>query len=64
MLEVFQVLRHLYKEECLNFTLHWIAREENYSIEKATEGAINALMASAKREELLDLLRNMDDTGT
>ena len=63
MLEVFQVLKHLYKEERLDFTSHWIANEEDYSTEKATEAAINELVSSAKcEEELLDILRNMDST--
>ena len=62
MLEVLQVLKHLYKAERLNFTSHWIANEEDYSIEKATEAAINELAPSAKCDELLDLLRNMDST--
>jgi hypothetical protein len=56
------LLKHLHKEGHLDFTSHWIAKEEDYSIEKATEGAINELVASAKCEELLDLLRNMDST--
>jgi hypothetical protein len=62
MLKVLQVLKHLHKEGRLDFTSHWIAKEEDYSIEKATEGRINELVASAKCEELLDLLRNMDST--
>jgi hypothetical protein len=62
MLEVLQVLKHVYKEERLDFTSHWIANEEDYSIEKATEAAISELVASAKCDELLDLLRNMDST--
>ncbi|KAF8496738.1 hypothetical protein F5888DRAFT_1614171, partial [Russula emetica] len=62
MLEVLQVLKHLYKGERLEFTAHWIASEEEYSIEKATEEAISELMSSAKCEELLDLLHNMDST--
>jgi hypothetical protein len=62
MLEVLQVLKHLYKEERLDFTSHWIANEDDYSIEKATEAAISELVASAKCDELLDLLRNMDST--
>jgi len=60
MLEVLQVLKHLYKGERLDFTSHWIANEEDYSIEKATEAAISELMTSAKSEELLDLFYNMD----
>ncbi len=60
MLEVLQVLKHLYKGERLDFASHWIASEEDYSIEMATKAAINELVSSAKCEELLDLLRNMD----
>jgi hypothetical protein len=60
MLEILQVLKHLYKSERLDFTSHWIASEEDYSIEKATEAAINELVCSGKCEELLDLLRNTD----
>ena len=62
MLEVLQVLKHLYKGEHLDFTSHWIASEEDYSIEKATEAAISELVASAKCDKLLDLLQNMDST--
>ena len=36
MLEVLQVLKHLYKEERIDFTSYWIANEDDYSIEKAT----------------------------
>ena len=59
-LKVLQVLKHLYKEECIDFMSHWIAKEEDYLIEKATEAAIHELVSAAKCEELLDLLRNMD----
>jgi hypothetical protein len=61
MLEVLQVLKHLYKQDQLDFTSDWIANEEDYSIERATEAAIHELVASAKSEELLDLLRSMDN---
>jgi hypothetical protein len=44
MLEVLQVLKYLYKEERLDFTSHWIANEDDYSIEKVTEAAINELV--------------------
>ena len=54
MLEVLQVLKHIYNGECLDFTSHWIASEEDYSIEKATEAPISELVSSTKREELLD----------
>jgi hypothetical protein len=62
MLEVLQVLKHLYKGERLDFTSHWIANEEDYSIKKATKAAISELVSSASCEELLDLLHNMDGT--
>ena len=62
MLEILQVLKHLYKEEHVDFTSHWIANEDDYSIEKATESAIDELISSAKSEELLDLLHSMDQT--
>jgi hypothetical protein len=62
MLEVLQVLKQLYKAERLDFTSSWIANEEDYSIEKATEAAINELVSSAKCDELLDLLQSMDST--
>ncbi len=64
VLEVLQVLKHLYRGERLEFTSHWIARSEDYSIEKAMEAAINELVSSAKCEELLvvDLLQKMDST--
>jgi hypothetical protein len=62
MLEVLQVLKQLYKAERLDFTSSWIANEEDYSIENATEAAINELVSSAKCDELLDLLRSMDST--
>lgn len=56
-----QVLKHLYSEERLDFISHWIANEDDYSIEKTTEAAINELVSSAKCEELLDLLHSMDN---
>ena len=60
MPEVLQVSNQLYKEESLDFTSHWIANEEGYSIEKVTEAAINELLSSTKCDELLDLLQNMN----
>ena len=61
MLDVLQVLRHLYKGEHLDFTSHWIASEEDYSIEKATEAAMSELdcVFSKVRKVVLDLLHNM-----
>jgi hypothetical protein len=32
----------------VDFSSHWIAKEEDYSIERATEVAINELVSSAK----------------
>jgi hypothetical protein len=61
MLEVLQVLKYLYKQEWLDFTSHWVAKEEDYSIETATAAAIQELVSAAKTDELLDLLRNMDN---
>jgi hypothetical protein len=63
MLEVLQVLKHLYKQDRLDFASHWVSKEEDYSIEQATEAAINELVLAGKCEELLDLLRNMDGSG-
>ena len=48
MLEVLQVLKHLFKQDRLNFTTDWIAHEDDYSIESPTEAAIHELVASAK----------------
>ena len=30
MLEILQVLKHLYKQDRLDFTSHWVAKEEDY----------------------------------
>jgi len=64
MLEVLQVLKHLYKQEHLDFTSHWMVTEEDYSIETATAVAIQELVSVARTDELLDLLRNMDNSNT
>jgi hypothetical protein len=64
LLEILQILKQLYREERLDFTSHWIASEEDYSIEHATEAAIRELMSSGKTDELLDLLRSMDDKSS
>ena len=56
MLEILQVLKHLYKQDRLDFISHWVA---DYSIEVATEATIQELVSSsAKTDELLDLLMN------
>jgi hypothetical protein len=64
MLEVLQVLKHLYKQEHLDFTSYLVAKEEDYLIENATAAAIQELVSAAKTDELLDLLRNMDSIST
>jgi hypothetical protein len=61
LLEVLQVLKHVYKDGRLDFTSHLIVTEEDYSIESMTEAAINELISLGKTDELLDLLRSMDE---
>ena len=61
LLEVLQVLKHIYKQGHLDFTSDLIATEEDYSIESATEAAINELVSLGKTDELLDLLHGMDE---
>jgi hypothetical protein len=38
------VLKHLYKQDRLDFASHWIAKEEDYSIETATAAAIQVVV--------------------
>ena len=64
LLEVLQVLKHVYKQGRLDFTSNLVATEEDYSIESATEAAINELVSLGKSDKLLDLLRSMDDSNT
>jgi hypothetical protein len=56
LLEVLQVLKHIYKQGCLDFTSDLITTEEDYSIERVTEEAINELVSclfhSEKRTSL------------
>ncbi|KAH9080277.1 ribonuclease H-like domain-containing protein, partial [Lactarius deliciosus] len=61
LLEVLQVLKHVYKQGRLDFTSGLIATEDDYSIESTTEAAINELVSLGKNDELLDLLRSMDE---
>ena len=63
LLEVRQVLKHLYKQERLDFMSQWVSRKEDYSIEYATETAINELVSSGKSDELVDLLRSMESSS-
>lgn len=61
LLEVLQVLKNIFKEGRLDFTSHLIVMEEDYSIESVTETAINELVSFGKTNELLDLLRSIDE---
>jgi hypothetical protein len=61
LLEVLQVLKHIFKEGRLNFTSHLIVTEEDYSIESVTETAINELVSLGKTDELMELLRSIDE---
>ncbi|KAI9428738.1 hypothetical protein H4582DRAFT_1798371, partial [Lactarius indigo] len=58
LLEVLQVLKHVYRQGRLDFMSGLVAAEEDYSIEYATEAAINELVSLGKTDELLDLLRS------
>jgi hypothetical protein len=64
LLEVLQVLKHVYKQGRLDFTSHLITTEEDYSIERVTEEAINELVSLGKTDELLDLLRSMEESDS
>jgi uncharacterized protein YaeQ len=61
VLEILQVLKHLYKEEHLQFSSHLVAKEEDYAIDHATEEAIQELISLGNIEELRDLLNSMDE---
>jgi hypothetical protein len=60
-LEVLQVLKQLYKDEHLQFVSHLLAKEDDYTIDHATEMAIHELISLGNKEELCDLLNNMDE---
>lgn len=61
LMEVLQFLKQLYKQERLDFISHLVARPEDYSISEASDHAIKELLNVGKSEELLELLRNMDE---
>lgn len=61
LLEVLQVLKHIFKEGRLDFTSHLIITEEDYSIESVTKTAINELVSLGKTDELLELLCSIDE---
>ena len=61
LLEVLQILKFLFKQEQLNFSEDWVAKEEDYTIEgEVTEYAIRELLSLGKVAELSDLLNNID----
>ena len=45
------------------FTSHLVAQPEDYSISEASNHAIKELLNAGKSEELLELLRNMDESS-
>jgi len=61
MLEVLQVLKQLYKGEHLQFVSHLLAKEDDYAIDHATEGAIHELISPGNTEELWDLFNSMEE---
>jgi hypothetical protein len=44
-------------------TWHLLAKEDDYTIDHATEMAIHELISSGSVEELWDLFSNMDDVA-
>jgi hypothetical protein len=54
-------LKQVYKNEQLNFVSHLLAKEDNYSIDHATEAAIHELMCAGNKDELWDLLSATDE---
>jgi hypothetical protein len=62
MMEMLQFLKHIYREENLDFTSHHVAKEADYAIDYATEHTINELIAAGNEEELHDLLISMEET--
>ena len=58
-IEMLQVLKHLYKQERLDFTAGILAMEEDYAIEgTVTESAVFELLKAGKVAELHELYRN------
>lgn len=53
-------MKYLFKQERLDFSINWLAKEEDYLIgEKVTEAAIYELLLGNKAHELLEMLRDM-----
>ncbi len=55
------MLKQLYKDEQLNFSSHLLAKEDDYTINNATEGGIHELISVGNLEELQDLFKAMDE---
>ncbi|KAF5369673.1 hypothetical protein D9615_010259 [Tricholomella constricta] len=57
LMEMLQVLKYAYKQDRLDFTEDWVAKEEDYTIGgEVTESAVRELMLSGKVDELYELL--------
>lgn len=60
LLESLQVLKYMYKQLRLDFTADFLAKEEDYTIERdISEYAIRELMMNGNITELADLLKNI-----
>jgi hypothetical protein len=56
------VLKFTFKQERLDFSADWLAKEEDYTIDgNVTEAAVQELMLGGKANELYELLTS--DTG-
>jgi hypothetical protein len=59
MLEALQILKFIYKQDRLNFTVDLVADERDYTISgPVTPRAVDELMAAGKFGELDELLAN------
>ncbi|KAF5376407.1 hypothetical protein D9615_008613 [Tricholomella constricta] len=57
LMEMLQVLKYTYKQDRLDFTEGWLAKEEDYNIGgEVTESAVRELVLSGKGDELYELL--------
>ncbi|KAG5637367.1 hypothetical protein H0H81_004792 [Sphagnurus paluster] len=63
LMEMLQVLKYLFKQDRLDFTADWIAKEEDYTIDGViTEATVRELVLAGKIEELSDLLKSASET--
>ncbi|KAJ7724397.1 hypothetical protein B0H16DRAFT_1231936, partial [Mycena metata] len=59
LLEILQFLKYMFKQQRLDFTADFLAKEEDYTIEgDLTEYAIRELVLNGGIEELEELLKN------